>query len=54
VIDWAAKTQPGKEDTEPQYEDRSKPDFQEEVTLPPTWLFTCSENDIEVVTDATE
>src|SRR5207247_403116 len=38
--------------TEPKYENTSSSEFQEEVTLPPTWLFTCSENEIEVVSDA--
>jgi hypothetical protein len=52
VIDWVAKTQPGKDDTEPLFEECSQSEFPEEVTLPPTWLFTCSENEIEVVTDA--
>ncbi|HYI21812.1 MAG TPA: baseplate J/gp47 family protein [Candidatus Limnocylindrales bacterium] len=39
---------------EPLYESASSSEFAEEVTLPPTWLFTCGENEIEVVSDAPE
>ena len=39
---------------EPLYQNSSRADFAEEVTLPPTWLFTCGDNDIEVVADAPE
>jgi hypothetical protein len=39
---------------EPKYESTSESSFPEEVTLPPTWLFTCSDNEIEVLADAPE
>lgn len=39
---------------EPLYEECSSAEFQEEVTLPPTWLFTCGDNEIDVVADAPE
>jgi hypothetical protein len=34
------------------YEECSRHEFNEEVTLPPTWLFCCGESEIEVTTDA--
>jgi hypothetical protein len=34
------------------YSEASRSEFDEEVTLPPTWLFCCGENEIEVTTDA--
>jgi hypothetical protein len=52
VVRWDAQTQPGSPEMEPLYESCSESEFPEEVTLPPTWLFTCSENEIEVVSDA--
>ncbi len=52
VKDWNAQTQTGSEDIEPLYEECSDDDFPERVTLPPTWLFVCSDNEIEVETDA--
>ena len=39
---------------EPLYESTSSSEFAEEVTLPPTWLFTCGDNEIEVVSDVPE
>ena len=44
-----ASTQPG----ELHYESCKEQDFAEEVTLPPTWLFVCGANELEVVGDAT-
>jgi hypothetical protein len=52
LVDWHALMHPGDQETEPRYERSSESEFSEEVTLPPTWLFVCGENDIEVLTDA--
>ncbi len=43
-----ANTQPGAL----LYESCKEQDFAEEVTLPPTWLFVCGANELEVVGDA--
>jgi hypothetical protein len=34
------------------FESCKERDFAEEVTLPPTWLFVCGANELEVVGDA--
>jgi hypothetical protein len=46
-------TDPPRRGSEPRYESCSETEFDEEVTLPPTWLFVCGENDLDVTTDAT-
>lgn len=50
----AAATSPASAPSQelPTYENCSNAAFQEEVTLPPTWLFTCEEGEIEVLSDA--
>jgi hypothetical protein len=40
-------------ESEPKYESCSESEFSEEVTLPPTWLFVCGENELTVTADAT-
>jgi len=45
---------PGEADPQPTYLEKSKDEFDEQVTLPPTWLFACGENDIQVEPDAAE
>jgi hypothetical protein len=39
--------------SEPKYESCSETEFSEEVTLPPTWLFVCRDNELTVTADAT-
>ena len=42
-----------RKESEPKYESCSETEFSEEVTLPPTWLFVCGDNELTVTADAT-
>jgi hypothetical protein len=48
-----APTEPPRKGSEPKYESCSESEFSEEVTLPPTWLFVCGQNELTVTADAT-
>ncbi|CAN5648843.1 putative baseplate assembly protein [soil metagenome] len=54
TVDPASQPPPPTAADEPRYEHSSRAEFPEEVTLPPTWLFACGDNEIEVVADAQE